>query len=459
MTTSGHVHWYEGLFLQQHHLQWFQHQMLENTRRERRLAWAYPYGLIDARISTDALENMLVRFEHLTAVMKSGVEVSFPDAADLPPLDIKAEFERSAQPFVIELGVPYWSPTDPNTVESGSEAWRAKRIYRVAEMERADENVGGAAQVMQVRRINARLLLPRDDRTNLETIPVCRVSRATGGEDAGKPRLDEKFVPACMALSGSSELRRICRDIGAQVEASRKELVVRLTRAGWNIDTVRPRQFEQLMRLVTLNRFAGSLPSLVHVPGVPPFEVYLQLRELLGELAALRPDRDQAEAPAYDHENPKPVFEDVIARIRSLMGEDVAPSFIKLDFKKEDGVFGATLTDEHCTRPNEYFLGIKTRDDPRVLAKLVENVDQFKFMAKSMARLNIFGVKLQEERHPPLELPSQAGLNYFRLVVGESQRMWDKIKSEKQAAIIWPGVDASDFVLSLYMTVPPGGEK
>ena len=75
MAKLGHVHWHEGLFLQPHHIQLMQHLLGEQGAGERRLAWAYPYGLIEYRLSSDALENMLVQFDHLEVVLPSGLVV------------------------------------------------------------------------------------------------------------------------------------------------------------------------------------------------------------------------------------------------------------------------------------------------------------------------------------------------------------------------------------------------
>jgi len=38
----------------------------------------------------------------------------------------------------------------------------------------------------------------------------------------------------------------------------------------------------------------------------------------------------------------------------------------------------ARLTDEHLTQPSEYYLGVRSREDPRDIATLVEDPDKFK---------------------------------------------------------------------------------
>jgi type VI secretion system protein ImpJ len=242
------------------------------------------------------------------------------------------------------------------------------------------------------------------------------------------------------------------------VQASRSTLVQQITAGGFSIDAMRGVQFEQAMRLRTLNRYAAMMGSMVEVLGqVRPFDFYLVLRELLGELAAAHPDRDKEFlVPDYDHENLAGSFDDLINKIRSLLGGTVQERYLKIDFEMQGPVMvlKSPLDPEHFEKPTDYFLGIRTTDDHVALAKLVEDGDKFKLMAKSMIQQRIWGVKLQEERHPPLTLPAKGDLFYFRLMRSESQRMWDRIKEEKLMAVRWPDMQTSNYQMSLYMPVP-----
>jgi type VI secretion system protein ImpJ len=289
----------------------------------------------------------------------------------------------------------------------------------------------------------------------MEMLPLMRILRATG-EDVGLPRQDPDYVPPCFLLGGSPVLREVVRDLVSQVEASRKELVVQMARGGFSLDTMRGMQFEQMMRLGALNRFSGSLPSLIEAPNVSPFEFYRQFRELLGELSALHPDRDEFEAAAYDHDNPLPVFKELSNKIRSFLRGAVAPSFIKVPFVDSNGQISANLSAEHFTQPNGYYLGIKTGLEATALGRFVEDGDKFKLMPQSLANRAIRGIALKEERHPPLELPASSDLHYFRLDKAASERMWQQIQSEKIASVRWTGteLDWSGTSFTLFMTIP-----
>ncbi|MBV9732586.1 MAG: type VI secretion system baseplate subunit TssK [Verrucomicrobia bacterium] len=447
------VHWHEGLFLLPHHLQHLQRGFSDSSSAQRRLNWAHPYGLVEARLSSDDLENMRIRFDHLHAVMPSGQEVRFPRDAELAALDIKQAFESRGR-FVVYLALPLWIDSRANCMPPGQSVDdRAKILYRVVETEVADENTGENAKAMLLRRLNARLLLEDDDRSDLEVIPLLRVTRAAG-EEIGLPQQDPEFVGPCLVLNGSATLKELVRDLTSQVLASRQELVVQVTRGGFSIDALRGIQFEQIMRLQSLNRYGARLEALIETSNVAPFEIYVLLRELMGELAALHPDRDLFETAPYNHDNPYPVFSELAAKIRQLLRGSVAPSFLKVPFTDVNGLLSAVLTDEHLTRPTDYFLGIRTKEDPRTLARLVEDGDRFKLMPQSIAARAIRGVVLKEERFPPLELPAQSGLYFFRLLRGQSVRNWQQVQAEKVAVVRWTGNESADYDITLYMTLP-----
>jgi type VI secretion system ImpJ/VasE family protein len=448
------IHWHEGLFLQPHHLQRLQKTVVDGFGDERRLTWSYPYGVVEARLSHDELENMRVRFDKLRVIMPSGREISFPENAELPTLDIKQAFASSGGTVYVLLGVPLWFDRRANAIAPGQTAdSRVKVLYRTAETEVADENTGENPKPVLVRRINARLLFENEDRSDLEVIPLLRIVRGVG-DQVGLARQDPEYVPPCLVMTGSPVLRELVRDLASQVSASRKELVVQLTRGGFNLENLRGLQFEQLMRLRTLNKFSARLPSLAEAANIPPFDMYLELRELLGELTAMFPDRDEFEVAPYDHDNPYLPFSELSSKIRSFLRGAVAPSFLKLPFVEQQGWLTAALEPQHLSGPNEYFLGIKTGQDPRQLARLVENADEFKLMPRSLATRAIRGVLLKEERFPPLELPAQSGLYYFRLMRAESARRWQQIQTEKAAVVVWPEQEASDYEVAMYMTVP-----
>lgn len=459
------VHWHEGLFLQPHHLQMLQKSALDDGAAERRLSMPFPYGVVEARLSADCLENMQVRFDRLRAVMPSGLTVDTTVNADVPALNITQAFQRSAEGFVVGLAVPLWSAERGNTVDPGKRGQddaRVKRLWRVPEpRRRLDENTGESPVEVLVRRVNARLVLEGDDTSDMEVLPLLRVSHGTG-DDAGTPRRDARFIPPCLVLGGSPELWAMLRDLANQAEASRRDIDFKLRQAGFNFDTARPSQFEDLLRLRILNVHAARLNSIVQALGTgglgfTPFQLYMEMRTLLAELAALHPnhpDRDLWDAPRYEHDDPAVAFFDLDKKIRDLLRGVVKTSYKKIEFVKDpQGFLAAGLTDEDLKDARELFLGVSSKDDPTSLSRLVEDADKFKLMPKSMWKMTFYGVRLQEDRAPQ-GLPTKSGLFYFRLNKAETRpQIWEQVVQQKGLAARWPDSEGQGIQdLTLYIT-------
>lgn len=448
-----HVHWHEGLFLQPHHLQLMQRRLLSDIRSARALFNPYFYGVLESRLSHDDLADGRIRFERLRAILPSGQEVFFPDDANLPPLDIKAEMARGSGALEVVLAAPLWSKNRANAFRAGESADPRVKLLYIPEEARdvPDENNGDNQQAIHIRKVNARVALKGDDLSDMEFLPLLRIIRAAG-EDAGKPRQDPEFAPPCLLLRSSPALHDMVRDLVAQLNASREQLRVKAATGGLGLEV----KWELTLRLSVLNRFCASLPSIVEEGLIPPFALYLQLRELLGELLALHPAETLFDCRSYNHLDPLPAFKELDRKIRAEIVVSRATQPLRIAFEGEQGRLRATLEQQHFDKPTGYFLAIKTRTDRTKLALYIGDANKFKFMPRSLEDAAIFGLELKEENYPPLELPGQSDLHYFRLLPASNQRRWDKIKEEKAVSLVWnkADFDLSDATFTLYMTLP-----
>ena len=448
-----HLHWHEGLFLQPHHLQNMQHQLQMDIRAARALFVPYCYGVLESRLSHDDLADGRIRFERLRVIMPSGQEVFFPEEANLPALDIKAALARGAGPIEVLLALPLWTKNRANAFRPGEVADpRVKLLYIPEEVrEVADENTGENGQTIHVRKVNARVVLKGEDLSDMESVPLLRIIRSTG-EEAGKPRQDPEFVPPSLFLRSSPVLHDQLRELAAQLNASRNDLGVKAATGGHGLEV----KWELALRLMTLNRHCGSLPAIVEEGMVSPFAIYLQLRELLGELLAVHPEMKIFDCEAYDHLDPYRSLKELDLRIRSLIRVTKGVDPIRVPFAGSPGLLRASLEPEHFTKPTGYYLGIKTRVDRTKLALNLSDGNKFKLMPRSMEQVAILGIELKEENYPPLDLPGQNDLHYFRVQPASSQRRWDQLKQDKAASLVWNNaeLDLSDATFALYMTLP-----
>jgi type VI secretion system protein ImpJ len=446
------VHWHEGLFLQPHHLQTMQRATQMEIRALRSLLFPFCYGVVDAKLSYDDLANGRLRFERLHVIMPGGQELRFPEEAQLPSLDIRAEASRGAGQLEVLLSVPLWVKNRANAFRSGEPPDpRVKLLYIPTEArDQADENSGENPQTILLRKVNARLMLKSEDTSDVECMPLLRIVRSVG-EDAGKPRPDPEFVPPSVLLRSAPTLHDLVRELTAQINASREQTRIKVSTGGLGLEV----KWEITTRLAALNRFCAAWTGMIEEGNVPPFIIYQQLRGLLGELLALHPADKLFECQPYNHADPLPAFRELDRKIREEIRVARAAEPLKVSFAGSPGLLRVSLEPQHFERPTGYYLGVKTRADRTKLALYLGDGNKFKLMPRSMEQVAIFGIELKEENYPPLELPGQSDLHYFRLMPTSNQRRWDQVKQDKGISLVWNNseFDLTDATFTLYMTL------
>lgn len=453
-----HVHWHEGLFLCPHHLQVLSRSVQSALIDERNLVMPYPYGVLQAKLAPDSLENRMIRFDRLRAVMPSGILVDTMFGTDLPPLDINEAIESAASGLVIRLAVPLWKNDGANAVPAEETIpARRRELYNVSDVDLPDENTGSNPRTVTVRKLNARLVLDGQDTTGLETIPLMRVELSTT-EKQTRPRLDPEFAPPCLQLNAWPTMTTLVRELAEQVAACREEQVSIMNRGGFNLDAMQGPQVEQMMRLRTLNLYTARLRMLGSNPAATPAEAYLEIAGLMGELAGLRPGNDRFNLPRYDHDRPMVSLLVLEETARQLLKIDAAETWWKLDLEHSAGdrSYKTPLEDKHLTQPNQYYLAIKTGDDTDTVIQLVEDGKVFKCMPMSLEGRTVYGLPLKYDPHPPLGLPVHGDLHYFRMLRSDNEMIWERIVQDSAICCHWQGMEGSDFALSIYMTVPQG---
>ncbi|HSU53671.1 MAG TPA: type VI secretion system baseplate subunit TssK [Candidatus Dormibacteraeota bacterium] len=446
------IHWHEGLFLQPHHLQIMQRRLQTDLRAVRTLLNPYCYGIIESRVSLDDLADGRIRFERLRVIMPSGQEVFFPEDATLPALDIKTELVRSTGALDVMLVVPLWTKSRANAFRQGDRVDPRIKLLYVPEETRevADENTGDNPQSVHVRKINARIALKGEDLSDMESLPLLRVARVTG-DDPGKARQDPDFVGPSLLLRSTPVIHEMIRELLARLNTSRDERRAKLAAGGLSSDI----KWDWTLRLTVLNRFSASMPSLVEEGLVSPFTVYLQLRELLGELLALRPEKDIFDCAPYNHLDPLPAFKELDLKIRELIRPDDVVNVRKVPFETiGPGMLRANMEPDDFVKPTGYFIGVKTTLENTKLGAYLTDGNKFKVMPWSMKDLAIFGLESKEENFPPLELSPRQ--RYFRIVPTSNQRRWDTLKQDKAMALVWNNSDfnLSEAEFTLFMTLP-----
>jgi type VI secretion system protein ImpJ len=461
------VHWEEGLFLRQQHLQMLQRSLLANIAQRQSWAWSYPYGVISSELAREELANGWVAFRRLTAITREGVLVSYPDTAELPRLNVEhALAEAGGAGVTVYLAVPTYDPERANATERGkaddTRHWVVEEIEDVPDENRGRD--GGPVTPVRVRRVNARLLVAKSgaapNSPGLETMALMRVERTGTGEGVGAPRLDETFVPPCMVLGGSSLLVALLQRICNQIESTWLQTAATVVPSGSKVDALKGPQMVRLLRAQALSRCGATLLTrLGRASSMTPFDMYLELRALVAEYGVLLGEGSPLRGvAAYDHDNPYLAFHSLEEKINSFFADEDESSWERVPFTTREGSPIAELTPEHFANGVQFFLGVRSSEDPRVLAGEVEDENSFRLLALSMRRGGrFFGVRLQKAWEPPPQLPGGTDRHYFELRLDESSLIWDRVKQDGGVMLDSPLVTAGRLSaddLAVYITLP-----
>lgn len=459
MRFEEDIHWAEGLFLQPHHLQKFQRTMKRRFHTERFFYLPYTCGLIDFEIDTDALANYRVVVKHISAVMPSGEEISMPGNSVVPPLDLSAALEQHRDVFTVYLALPLWSEYDANLSENDTP--RSKRLFSIHETQLRDENSGDNEISMACHRYNVRLTTDFLDNSDLELVPILRLRPLYKEAAEATLEIDRDFIPPFLVLGANCPLSSMAIELNIQMRNRRNKILHDLTAAGYTTESLSGSGLHSILQLRTLNCYEGRLTSLLNAGGFTPFSLYLELKSLLGELAALQPLRDLCDVGEYNHLDCAPQFRELFLHIRALIMAEGVSSYVKLEFSDSSGAEGRILAlkDEHLVMADEYYLAVQCDGEPRRIVGAVESGDNFKLVNPSAASFRVRGVKLTEERYPPRFLPALSNTIWFKLDRKESSRVWSEICNERGILLDWAKELFPKLEAALYITVQTQGKK
>src|SRR5262249_42033896 len=153
--------------------------------------------------------------------------------AALLKIDLKEAFESEAMVRVF-LAVPKLKLGSSNVGADGESA-AGKHRYLSELRELADESQGGNDQQIQLRKLNARLLLSTQDTSGYELLPIAQIRRA--GEGEALPKLDDQYFPPLLAIDcwpplGRDIVRAVYARSGQRIEIRRQPLLNRAVSQG-----------------------------------------------------------------------------------------------------------------------------------------------------------------------------------------------------------------------------------
>jgi type VI secretion system ImpJ/VasE family protein len=449
-------HWNDGQFLQPHHFQYFQRQIMDYFIGGLSFSLPFPWGLVDFEIDDDALAGARVVVKRFSAVMKDGTALSTPGNCLISPLDLGGLLAQNPREITVYAALPLWSELQANLVENTTAPER--RRFMPHKQRVRDENSGGNEITLITRLMNVRLTTDFDDNKDMTLLPLLKLTILSHDKTRRALKLDEGFFPPYITLGPRSPLRGLIDGLSADMRRCRDKAQDDLVSLNFKNDKLSGFDASMVLRLKTLNVYEQRLSALLGAGSIPPFDFYLELTSLLSELMAYDPVNSVREIPRYNHDDSAPQFLAILKDIRSFILKEGGADYVKLDFKSDDkGRYLYTpVKPEDIFRTKNAYLALKCGGGRDEVVQAVEGGDTFKLINPQSKQLRIRGIKLTETPYPPRYLPVLEKTLWFKLDLEESGRVWREITDEQGITVDYVSGIFPALELSLYLTTGSG---
>jgi type VI secretion system protein ImpJ len=425
------------MFLRPHHFQAAHRhaQYLSNLGEKWDLH--HNWGLRAVEIDLDALANHRFVIRSLQARFRDGTLVSLPEDGTVPALDLKDSFGREDS-LTVFLAVPVLQLGKANASANGpTDAAR----YLVDTQELEDENTGVNPQPLHVRLLNLKLLLSTQDHAGYAVLPVARLQKSGSAE--GVPQLDESYIPPVLACDAwkplhAGILQQVYDRVGKKIELLSNQVVSR----GIGFESQTQGDQRTFAQLRELNEGYAVLGIAGFAPGVHPWQAYVELCRIVGQLAIFGATRRPPELPHYDHDDLGTCFYRVKQYIDALLDVVVEPEYKERPFVGAGLRMQVTLEPAWLEPSWQTFVGVlspnlSTEENIRLLTRAgqldmkmgsSERVDE-------IFRLGQQGLKFAHAPRPPSALPSTTGLVYYQVNRASQLEEWQNVQRSLTLAL------------------------
>ncbi len=450
MATQPPLNWSEGMFLTPQHMQALMRH-LEGRLAETRLAASpHAWGISRLEIDPAALANYRFTLRAIEADLDDGTRVRCPEECEIPSRDLKPAFEDGAKALEILLGIPELRPRSPNIVEEGSQDATVRR-YRVNVNDEVDENTGGGARPIEYRRLQARILVAGEEATGYCTLPIARVQLA--GEADPLPALVPDYIPPVCRVAADPRLFEMMKELTNALGAKSRSLGEQTAERriafggeGGGGDA------EMLWRLYVVNAALSVFRILVRTPSLHPFDAYVAVARLVGELAIF--DRGRV-PPVLDDYDPRALgtcFPRAVQEARRLLDAILPQAFVRRSFEPWQDALRCHLDEDWLARRAPLYIGVESEQPQEEVEKRLRVL---KLGApRDAARIKsdrLSGIEKAFVPRVPPELPDRNGLRFWR--IQPQGDFWVSAQDERALALLGARADDPAYKFFVYAVI------
>jgi type VI secretion system protein ImpJ len=429
--------WSEGLLMAPQHLQQLDlyHERLLMLRLDASapLSW----GVLQLEIDRPALAAGRVQLNRFRGVLPDGTVFDLePGDAALPPTRPIGElFPHTQQSLAVHLALPREREGVDNFVSDGRRPVRYRAVKRtVRDLLDAQHGIEVAfAQCAPVLMFGGEAL---DDYVAIKVAEIVR-------DDSGGLVVLDPYVPPCLRIDASPFLLAGLRRLLQAMTTRHKALSEARRQSSSSTVEFTAADVTRYLLLSTINAYIGVLSHLIDAGDIPPRQVYLLLTQIAGQLCTFSADADPTSLPKFVYTDLRSTFEELFARITSLLLSTVGEHVVQIPLvAQDDGMHLVKLEDERLSQCDRFLISVKTDlPEPQVatqipqLAKIASWSDIHAILTAASP-----GAPVEVTYRPPPEIPIKAGLVYF--VIATDNAYFRKVVAERKLAVyLSPFVD------------------
>jgi type VI secretion system protein ImpJ len=299
------LQWHEGMLLMPEHFQ-------QSARRSEQLihfhmnhATPFYWGVDDYKIDAAKLVSGIISFSSLEAVMPDGTIVVIQEEDGAPlEIDVNAFMQKqSSDTLMVYLAVPAYRPNSAN-LNNDLPRYLSKDSDEVV-----DENTGESRLRFATLRPNVMLLTGDEPTGQYVSFPILKVAFTSNSYN-----LSADFTPPALTVTSEHPLGHLSLDLAQRMRQKISFLADRLKNQS---DDVMSSEAENAVKALS----RGLLPfeAMLRASASHPFELYLELCSLAGDMTALHPGQMPPSFLTYQHNDMMPAFQEALNFVDAML--------------------------------------------------------------------------------------------------------------------------------------------
>ena len=440
------IFWYQGLFLQPQHFQLADLHARSLGRPVFTHALPHFWGAGALEIAAASLTTQVFDPVRLQVMFRDGTYVEYPGNALLKSRSFEGAWTETDKPFTCYLGLKKLSEVEANVtvVPTLDEAAGVKTRFATSADPEEIRDIYGDGPPAQYKSLRYVLrLFWGTELSQLDDYELVALARLE--KDGDTIKLSERYIPPCIAVSGSATLAKLLRDVRDEISGRTRQLEEYKSPRELQKAEFDASYMSYLLALRSLNRYAPVLLHMSETPQMHPWACYGLLRQLIGELSSFserinmlgETDAGEALVPPYDHQELGRCFTSAASLITQLLNEITIGPELLVRLELDEGYYAADLPREFFASRNRFYLVLRTEAAPDqvVTALLQEAKLGARGQVATLVSRALPGVELNHLPQPPQGLPRRANSIYFR--VEQFSEPWEAVEARGNIALYW----------------------